>query len=171
MSDLEGTIAVVTEASLGGGRGISLVLGKAAATVYVTGRSVRGGPTTDNLPGTVEDTAEQVTARGGVGIPVRCDHAVDAEVEALFDRVKQEHGRLDILVNSQGIVHLEPTTEFDTDAWQRVIDTNLKSLFLCCKHVGRVMLSQGKGKIINIPRCGAFRGGPGIPPMLPVRVG
>ena len=97
---LKGKVAVVTGASRGAGRGIALVLGEAGATVYVTGRSVRGGPTTDNMPGTIDETAEGVTARGGLGIPVRCDHTVDTEVEALFQRVQREQGRLDILVNN-----------------------------------------------------------------------
>lgn len=88
---LKGKIAVVTGASRGGGRGIALVLGEEGATVYVTGRSIRGASTRPDLSGTIiEDTAEQVTARGGMGIPVRCDHTVDEQVEALFERVKQE---------------------------------------------------------------------------------
>jgi len=68
------------------------------------------------------------------------------------------YGRIDILVNSQGTVHLQPITEFDLEAWQRVIDINLKSVFLCCKHAGRVMLAQGKGKIINISSVRGFQG-------------
>src|SRR6185436_8182165 len=81
------------------GRGIALALGGAGATVYVTGRSEEGG-TTEGLPGTVQGTADAVTHRGGQGIAVRCDHTADAEVEALFARVKQEQGRLDLLVNN-----------------------------------------------------------------------
>src|SRR5215472_1576893 len=98
MSRLRGKVAVVTGASRGAGRGIALVLGEEGATVYVTGRSSRGSPATEGLPGTVEETAEDLTARGGVGIPVRCDHADDAQVEALFERVRGDHGRLDVLV-------------------------------------------------------------------------
>src|SRR5207302_3084010 len=100
MSSLQGTVAVVTGASRGAGRGIACVLGAAGATVYVTGRSVRGERTTDDMPGTIDDTADAVTARGGAGIAVRCDHTNDAEVEALFRRVREEHGRLDLLVNN-----------------------------------------------------------------------
>lgn len=91
---------MVTGASRGAGRAIAAVLGEHGATVYVTARSVRGQPTTDNLPGTIEESAEEVTRRGGQGIAVRCDHANDGEVESLFQRVREEQGRLDILVNN-----------------------------------------------------------------------
>ena len=91
---------MVTGASRGAGRAIAAVLGEHGATVYVTGRSVRGQPTTDNLPGTIEESAEEVTRRGGQGIALRCDHANEREVESLFLKVRDEQGRLDILVNN-----------------------------------------------------------------------
>jgi NAD(P)-dependent dehydrogenase (short-subunit alcohol dehydrogenase family) len=76
------------------------VLGEAGATVYVTGRSLRGS-TTENMKGSIEETAEAVSALGGHGIAVRCNHTVDGEVEALFSRVKDEkQGRLDLLINN-----------------------------------------------------------------------
>jgi NAD(P)-dependent dehydrogenase (short-subunit alcohol dehydrogenase family) len=100
MQRLRERVAVVTGASRNLGRGIALALGEEGATVYVTGRSVRGEQTAD-LPGAnIEDTAKEVTARGGTGIPVRCDHSVDEEVKELFDRVKQEQEHLEILVNN-----------------------------------------------------------------------
>ncbi len=97
---LQGRVALVTGASRGAGRAIAAVLGEHGATVYVTGRSVRGQPTTDNLPGTIEDTAEEVTRRGGQGIALRCDHAKELEVDSLIRRLRDEQGRLDILVNN-----------------------------------------------------------------------
>jgi len=100
MQRLKDRVAVVTGASRNLGRGIALVLGEEGATVYVTGRSIRGEQTQDFPGANIEDTAEQITARGGIGIPVRCDHSVDEEVKALFGRVKQEQGHLEILVNN-----------------------------------------------------------------------
>ncbi len=97
---LAGRVAVVTGASRGAGRAIAAVLGEHGATVYVTGRSVRGQPATDNLPGTIEETADEVTRRGGKGIPVRCDHASERDVESLFKCLRDQQGRLDILVNN-----------------------------------------------------------------------
>ena len=102
MVDLTGKVAVVTGASRGIGRGIALVLAEQGATVYVTGRTVNSGDY--YLPGTVVSTAAECTERGaaagGRGIAVACDHADDAAVAELFDRVRTEAGRLDILVNN-----------------------------------------------------------------------
>jgi NAD(P)-dependent dehydrogenase (short-subunit alcohol dehydrogenase family) len=98
--DLRGSVAVVTGASRGAGRAIAAVLGETGATVYVTGRSVRGSATVDGMPGTIDETAEEVTRRGGTGVAVRCDHTVDADVERLVARVRDERGRLDVLVNN-----------------------------------------------------------------------
>jgi NAD(P)-dependent dehydrogenase (short-subunit alcohol dehydrogenase family) len=100
MPTLNNIVALVTGASRGAGRGIALELGAAGATVYVTGRSVEGGSTTDNVPGTIDETAREVVNRGGRGVAVRCDHTVDAEVEALFGRIREDHGRLDLVVNN-----------------------------------------------------------------------
>lgn len=101
MESLAGKIAVVTGASRGAGRGIASVLGEAGAVVYVTGRSTRDNSTHPHLENTtIEDTAEIVSARGGTGIPVRVDHTLDGEIQALFERVQRERGRLDLLVNN-----------------------------------------------------------------------
>ena len=96
--NLHGRIALVAGASRGCGRGIALALGEAGATVYVTGRTTRSGPKpVDSAPGTIEDTAEEVTRRGGQAIAVPVDHTDPAQVEALFARLRREQNRLDIL--------------------------------------------------------------------------
>src|SRR5207302_5881132 len=97
---LTGLVAVVAGATRGAGRGIARALGEAGATVYCTGRSVHGNPSPYQRPETIEETAQMITAAGGAAIAVRVDHTVEAEVKALFQRVKREHGRLDVLVNS-----------------------------------------------------------------------
>jgi NAD(P)-dependent dehydrogenase (short-subunit alcohol dehydrogenase family) len=98
---LAGKVAVVAGATRGAGRGIACMLGEAGATVYCTGRSVRGRPSTINRPETIEETAEMVTAYGGVGIWAQVDHTQPDQVQALFERVNQEQeGRLDILANN-----------------------------------------------------------------------
>ena len=97
-----GKVAVVAGATRGAGRGIATMLGEAGATVYCSGRSVRGRPATGTRPETIEETAERVTACGGCGIAVQTDHMQPAQVEALFDKVRTESGRLDILINDIG---------------------------------------------------------------------
>ena len=99
MKPLEDRVAVVAGATRGAGRGIARMLGEAGATVYCTGRSSRERPSPVARPETIEETAEMVTAAGGRGIPIRVDHAVNEDVAALFDRVKKESRRLDVLVN------------------------------------------------------------------------
>src|SRR5688500_18073384 len=96
-------VAVVTGASRGAGRGIAIALGAHGCTVYVTGRSEKAGDSA--LPGTIYETAEAVTAAGGEGIAVRVDHADDQQIRSLFDRVRAEQHRLDILVNNVCALH------------------------------------------------------------------
>ena len=97
---LSGLVAIVAGATRGAGRGIARGLGEAGATVYCTGRSTTGHPSPYKRPETIDETAELIRAGGGTAIPVRVDHTVESEVEALVKRVVKEHGRLDILVNS-----------------------------------------------------------------------
>jgi NAD(P)-dependent dehydrogenase (short-subunit alcohol dehydrogenase family) len=97
---LEGKVALVAGATRGAGRGIACMLGEAGATVYCTGRSVRQQPSSINRPETIEETAEMVTTRGGIGFWARVDHTQPDQVQSLFERIGQEQGNLDILVNN-----------------------------------------------------------------------
>jgi dehydrogenase/reductase SDR family protein 1 len=97
---VHGRVALVTGASRGIGRGVAVALGAAGWTVWVTGRSSRSGGSTSHLPGTVEDTAEAVTAAGGRGVPAVCDHRDDDQVRAVVARIGAESGTLHLLVNN-----------------------------------------------------------------------
>src|SRR5207249_4628923 len=90
---LAGHVAVVAGATRGAGRGIARALGEAGATVYCTGRSVRGNPSPYGRSETIDETGDMIRAAGGAAIPIRVDHTVESEVEALFGRIDREHGR------------------------------------------------------------------------------
>jgi NAD(P)-dependent dehydrogenase (short-subunit alcohol dehydrogenase family) len=149
-------VAVVTGASRGVGKGIALALGEAGATVYVTGRSAEGG-TTEGLPGTVRDTADAVTQRGGQGVAVRCDHTVDAEVEVLFARVNQEQGRLDVLVNNVwgGYEQFDwsrfaaPFWEQPMRHWSGMFESGVRAHLLATRLAVPLMLSNRRGLIVH----------------------
>jgi NAD(P)-dependent dehydrogenase (short-subunit alcohol dehydrogenase family) len=153
---LTGKVALVTGASRGGGKGIALVLGEEGATVYVTGRSVRGEPTTLGRPGTIDDTAEEVTARGGTGIAIRCDHTDDAQVEALFERIHSEQERLDLLVNNAWSGYeISPSGdlpfwEIEWRHWDLMFDGGLRAAAFASTLAAPLMIEAGSGLIVNI---------------------
>lgn len=156
MDRLRGRVALVTGASRGGGRGIALVLGEEGATVYVTGRSVRGEPTTLGRPGTIEDTAEQVTARGGRGIAIRCDHTDDAQVDAVFGRIGGEQGRLDLLVNNAWSgyeIGPDPALAFwqiEWRHWDLMFTGGLRATAYASRLAAPMMIEAGRGLIVNV---------------------
>lgn len=160
MNSLENKIAVVTGASRGIGKGIAISLGAAGATVYVTGRTGQGHPASVPLTGTIEETAAEVTAAGGKGIAVRCDHQKIEETEALFEQVKQQQGRLDILVNSAwaGYEGLHDGSDFPIEQpfWARRLsywDDNLfglRSAYIASALAARIMVEQNKGLIATV---------------------
>jgi dehydrogenase/reductase SDR family protein 1 len=152
---LKGQIAIVTGASRGVGKGVALGLGEAGATVYVTGRTVEQG----DLPGTILETAEEVTALGGEGIAVRCDHGVDADVAALVERVRSEHGRIDILVNNafaipEGRV-TGPFWELPLEQWDILHRVGLRSHYVAAWYAAPIMIASKRGLIVNVSSFGA----------------
>lgn len=156
---LKGKIAVVTGASRGAGRGIAQELGAAGATVYVTGRSTRAGARTHDRPETIEETADLVSSLGGIGIPVRVDHTVDAEVAALFAQVKAEQGRLDILVNNiwglhdrhwpDGPVPGGPFWEEPEMPWDLMMNAGPRAHLIASRSAIPLMLGHGSGLIVT----------------------
>jgi NAD(P)-dependent dehydrogenase (short-subunit alcohol dehydrogenase family) len=140
------TIAVVTGASRGAGKGIALALADTGATVYVTGRTRTDGDS--ELPGSLTATARQITERGGVGLPVVCDHGDDEQVEALFARVAAEQGRLDILVNNafaipDGITSPRPFWEKGLHQ-QGVLDVGLRSTYVSSFFAAPLLINGGR---------------------------
>ena len=152
MAALTGKVAVVTGASRGIGKGIALALADEGATVYVTGRTVTPGAYP--LPGTVGETAAEVDRRGGKGVAVQVDHADDGQVAALFEQVKREQGRLDLLVNNAIAI---PASMTDRVAfWEKpianweMIDVGLRSNFTAAWNAARIMVPQKSGLIVAL---------------------
>ena len=152
MGPLTGKVAVVTGSSRGIGRGVALVLAEQGATVYVTGRTVTPG--TYYLPGTVGETAAECTKRGGLGIPVQVDHAKDDQVAALFEQVKKEQGRLDLLVNnafqlSDDLIVPKPFWEKPLSNLE-MIEVGVRSNFVAAWHAAQIMVPQKSGLIVAV---------------------
>lgn len=152
---LAGRVAVVAGATRGAGRGIARALGEAGATVYCTGRSVRGNPSAYKRPETIDETVDLINAAGGTAVAIRVDHTVEAEVEALFHRVDQEHGRLDVLVNS--IAGEDPLMAQWGSFWKTnlrnadaALRQSLLSHIITAKHATPYMIKQHRGLIVEI---------------------
>jgi NAD(P)-dependent dehydrogenase (short-subunit alcohol dehydrogenase family) len=152
---LSGHVAVVAGATRGAGRGIARALGEAGATVYCTGRSVTGQPSPYGRPETIDETAEMINAGGGTAIPIRVDHTVETEVQALFERVDREHGRLDVLVNS--IAGEEPMMGQWGSFWKAdlknadaIFRQSLVSHIITAKHAAPLMIRQRRGLIVEV---------------------
>ncbi len=161
MAELKGTIALVTGASRGVGRGVALGLGEAGATVYLTGRTVEEGQATVALSGTVRQTATEVDWLGGRGIAVRCDHRDDGQVAALIERIRDEQGRLDVLVNNVwgGYEHFYDGTEFWTETgfwtiplarWDAMFTAGVRAHYVASALAAPLMIERGRGLIVNI---------------------
>ena len=159
---MAGKVAIVTGASRGIGRGIAVGLGEAGWTVYVTARTVRVGES--ERPGSITKTAEQVTRAGGRGIPVRADHSVDSETQAVFRRVAEEQDGLDLLVNnatsySTDLGPREDAMFWDlpVEDWDQMHTVGLRSHYVASAYAARMMIPRRNGLIVNISSVGAIR--------------
>jgi NAD(P)-dependent dehydrogenase (short-subunit alcohol dehydrogenase family) len=155
-ADNEKRVVVVTGASRGAGKGIALALGATGATVYVTGRTRHEGDAP--LPGTVAQTASEVSAAGGVGVPVVCDHADDEQVAALFAQVKQEQGRVDILVNNATSLHDALTQK--GPFWEKPLDltdiwnVGMRSHYSATYCAAPLLLESARALVVNTSSFG-----------------
>lgn len=164
---LAGRVAVVTGASRGAGRGIALELGAAGATVYITGRSTREHPADtyggilarsdlETMPGSIDETAADVTELGGRGIAVRCDHTRVDDVEQLFARVEREQGKLDVLVNNAwgghecfDVTFSGPFWERDVGEWDAMFDRGVRNHLLASRAAAPIFVRQKRGLIVT----------------------
>lgn len=157
-AELAGRVALVTGSSRGIGKGIALALGALGATVYVTGRSVREGRAA--WPGTVGATAREIDRLGGTGVAVPCDHGDDAAVARLFEQVRAEQGRLDVLVNNvYAVPGLEtpngiPFWELPVEVWDSIHRVGLRSHYVASRFAAPLMLAQRSGLIVNVSSMG-----------------
>lgn len=145
---LEGRVALVTGGSQGLGRGIALALAAAGADVCPVSRTQSA----------VDAVGEEIRSLGRRSLPMAVDVTDEAQVQQMMPRVVEEFGHLDILVNSAGIVALKPTIEFPLEEWRQIIRVNLEATFLCCKEAAKIMLPQGRGKIINMSSVRGLQG-------------
>jgi len=149
--DLNGKVAVVTGAGRGIGRSVAIALAEAGADVALASRTASQ----------LEETAEEVRARGRRSLPIPTDVTQKKAVERLMSAVVDQLGGLHILVNNAGIVTPAPLLEQSEEDWDRVMAVNLKSVFLCTQAAGRYMVEQRYGKVINMASTGGVVASPG----------
>ena len=160
MGSLERCVTLVTGASRGVGRGVALALGAAGTTVYVTGRTTDADPPGE-LPGTIDATARAIDAAGGRGIALRCDHRDDAQVEAVFARIADEAGGLDLLVNNVwgGYEHMvedgvfrfaDPFWQQPFARWDSMFAAGVRAHYVASALAARMMVPRRRGLIVNI---------------------
>lgn len=137
---LEGKVAIVTGSGRGLGRAMAVALADAGADLVVTART----------EGEIEETAGTIQESGGKALAIPADITQPDHVEHLVKSTLERFGKINILVNNAGVAIVKHLTELSLEEWRRTLDTNLTSLYLCCKTVGSHMIAQRQGKIINI---------------------
>jgi len=147
---LSGKVAVVTGGAGGIGAALALGIADAGADVVVTSRNLTK----------LETVAEQIRAKGRKSLAISTDVTDKKSVEDMVENVLKVFPRIDILVNGAGVAIRKPADSFPIDEWQQVMDVNVRGTFLCCQAVGREMIKQESGKIVNIS---SVRGRYGLP--------
>jgi NAD(P)-dependent dehydrogenase (short-subunit alcohol dehydrogenase family) len=157
-------VALVAGATRGAGRGIARALAEAGATVYCTGRSVKGKPSPYKRPETIDETAAIIKAAGGKAIARRVDHTNEKEVKALFRRILRAHTRLDIVVDS--VAGEDPLMGLYGYLWQAdltkadaIYRQGLTSRIITAKHAALAMMPAKRGLIVEVTENDMMGGG------------
>ncbi len=148
LPDLRGQIAVVTGGGRGIGRAIGRALGASGAQVVLVART----------EAEITAVADEIRAAGGRAVAIRADQANPDEVAALFARVHDEFGRLDVLINNAAIVRTAPFTECTIEDFDAQIQVDLRGVFLCCQEALKIMIPQHSGYIINVASAVGIKG-------------
>ena len=163
MKNLEGRVTLVTGATRGLGKGIAIGLGEAGATVYITGRRLNSSNTENGIPGSLNDTQLAVEQAGGVCIPVCVDHSDDEQVRLLFERIQDEQGQLDLLVNNAysgvqalGDANGKPFWESEPSFWDACNNVGLRSHYVASVFAARMMTQHQQGLICTISSWGGM---------------
>ena len=157
MGLISNRVVLVTGASRGIGRGVAVALAAPGTTLYVTGRTTQSGVAP--LPGTIHETVAEIERRGGRGIAIPCDHHDDSQVQAVFDRIEQLSGSLDLLVNNvtqlpDELVQPGPFYEKPL-AMQAILDVGFRSHYVASWHAARIMVRKRSGLIVMVSSAGA----------------
>ncbi len=163
MKHLEGKVTLVTGATRGLGKGIAIGLGEAGATVYITGRSFESSNAENGISGSLVETQLAVEEAGGVCIPIQVDHSDDEQVRLLFDRIQDEQGCLDLLVNNAyaGVQALrdtygKPFWEGELSLWDACNNVGLRSHYIASVFAARMMTQHKQGIICTISSWGGL---------------
>jgi gluconate 5-dehydrogenase len=148
--DLTGRVAIVTGGSIGLGRQMAAGLAEMGANLVLCARKAER----------CQQVAEEVRQLGVKAIAAACDVKSQASIQGVVDAALAEFGGIDVLINNAGISWGSPAEEMSLEDWNKVIETNLTGTFLCAQAVGRVMIKQGRGKIINIASVAGLGGAP-----------
>ncbi|MBU9711635.1 2-dehydro-3-deoxy-D-gluconate 5-dehydrogenase KduD [Evansella tamaricis] len=149
--DLSGKVAVVTGGTRGLGKDMAVGLASAGADVVIIGRSVS------------DEVVEEIRQEGGKAIGISFDLQNFDKYDDLIAKITSEMGHIDILVNNAGVQKRHPSVEFPKEDWDFVMDVNANAVFFMCQKIGKLMLQQGHGKIINIASLLSFQGGMTVP--------
>jgi NAD(P)-dependent dehydrogenase (short-subunit alcohol dehydrogenase family) len=148
MYGLADTVSIVTGAGGGIGFETAYALGELESTVLLI----------DLNKESLEEAVRKLSAQKIRAFPFVCDITDKEAVSDLMDQVKKDYGRLDHLINCAGVSHLEPAVSFDEARWDFVMNVNLKGTFLMCQQAGKIMLEQGKGRVVNFSSVRGLQG-------------